>query len=142
MRNRAKCKLCGDIIESFHRHDLIECSCGEISIEGGLDYFKASARDFKNFLRIDDEGKEIEVKLVEEMEEKENLFSKEEVWKQLEEYVKALGSESPERLHLPLTSYDLYNFAALVTNYLHFLREDLRAFSSDEQTALEPEDQT
>jgi hypothetical protein len=57
-RNRAKCKLCGDILESFHRHDYVECKCGEIAIDGGLDYLKAHAKDFGNFIRLDDDGNE------------------------------------------------------------------------------------
>ena len=55
MKNRAKCKLCNSIIESFHRHDYVTCACGEIAVDGGLDYFKVIARDYANFLRIDDE---------------------------------------------------------------------------------------
>lgn len=33
----AQCKLCGDTIQSKHRHDYQCCSCGEICIDGGLD---------------------------------------------------------------------------------------------------------
>lgn len=64
MRNRAKCALCKDTLESFHEHDRVECSCGEISISGGSMRFYASAKDFKNFLRVDDEGREVHVKVV------------------------------------------------------------------------------
>lgn len=64
MRNRAKCRLCGDIIESFHRHDFVECKCKEISIDGGIDYYKAAARNWENFVRIDDSDKEVQVKFV------------------------------------------------------------------------------
>lgn len=45
IRNRAKCRLCGDIIESKHRHDLVACKCGAIFIDGGLDYLRGGARD-------------------------------------------------------------------------------------------------
>lgn len=61
MRNRAKCKLCQDIIESLSQHDFVSCSCGEISIDGGTAYYRVSVKDFKNFLRVDDEGNEIVV---------------------------------------------------------------------------------
>lgn len=55
-RNRAMCRLCGDVVESTHRHDLVACSCGEIFVDGGSDYFRAGARDFANFIRpVDDE---------------------------------------------------------------------------------------
>lgn len=37
-RNAAKCLLCGDIIESVHRHDFQRCQCGEVFVDGGLAY--------------------------------------------------------------------------------------------------------
>ncbi len=52
-KNRAKCKLCGDILESKHRHDFVSCKCGEIFIDGGNDYWRAGARDLKNILRFE-----------------------------------------------------------------------------------------
>lgn len=36
--NKARCKKCGDIIESKFRHDLQQCKCGAIFVDGGLDY--------------------------------------------------------------------------------------------------------
>lgn len=62
MKNRAKCKLCQSMIESLHRDDYVECSCGEIAIAGGPDSYHVSYRDIGNFMRIDDEGNEIIVK--------------------------------------------------------------------------------
>lgn len=40
LRNRARCKLCGSIIESKHVHDFVTCGCGAISVDGGLEYFR------------------------------------------------------------------------------------------------------
>ena len=37
--NRMQCKICGDIIESKHRHDFVTCKCGNLSIDGGLDEY-------------------------------------------------------------------------------------------------------
>ena len=37
-RNRIKCLKCGDIIESKHVHDFKFCSCGNIFVDGGLEY--------------------------------------------------------------------------------------------------------
>ncbi len=37
-RNRAICLGCLDIIESKHRHDFVSCTCGKLSVDGGLDY--------------------------------------------------------------------------------------------------------
>jgi hypothetical protein len=38
--NRAKCKKCGDIIQSDNLHDLVSCKCGTISVDGGSWYLK------------------------------------------------------------------------------------------------------
>lgn len=38
MANIIKCKACGDVIESKHRHDFRTCKCGEVSVDGGNDY--------------------------------------------------------------------------------------------------------
>ena len=38
--NRVRCKECGDIIESVHVHDFVTCSCGAVSVDGGLQYLK------------------------------------------------------------------------------------------------------
>jgi len=40
LRNMAKCRLCGDIIESKHRHDFVRCKCGSIFVDGGKDYLR------------------------------------------------------------------------------------------------------
>lgn len=39
-RNRAKCLHCFDVIESEHQHDFCTCSCGNLSVDGGLSYIK------------------------------------------------------------------------------------------------------
>ena len=63
MRNRAKCRLCNDIIESKHNHDMVSCSCGQISIDGDTEYYRCLAIDWTNFIRIGEDGSEIEVKV-------------------------------------------------------------------------------
>lgn len=40
IENKAKCKICQDIIESESTNDLKRCSCGSIAVDGGLDYIK------------------------------------------------------------------------------------------------------
>lgn len=42
IRNAARCDGCGDVIESKSRHDFVTCSCGNLSVDGGLDYTKRS----------------------------------------------------------------------------------------------------
>lgn len=58
MKNRAKCKLCDDVIESLNPQDYQLCKCGEIFVDGGKQMF-CGASDWTNFLRIDDDGNEI-----------------------------------------------------------------------------------
>lgn len=38
--NKIRCKHCGDIIESKSVHDYKQCSCGAVSVDGGLDYIR------------------------------------------------------------------------------------------------------
>ena len=52
IRNAAQCMKCGNIIESKSRHDFVTCSCNNIFIDGGLDYFRAGARDMSNFISL------------------------------------------------------------------------------------------
>jgi hypothetical protein len=40
LRNMARCKRCGDLIESKHRHDFVRCTCGAIAVDGGTDYLR------------------------------------------------------------------------------------------------------
>jgi len=44
-KNAARCKLCGDIIESKYRNDFVTCSCGNLSVDGGHDYLRRCIRD-------------------------------------------------------------------------------------------------
>ena len=46
--NKAKCRLCGDIVESKHRHDWQTCSCGAIFIDGGHEYLRRGAKNFED----------------------------------------------------------------------------------------------
>lgn len=38
VRNRARCKICGDILESTSRHDFKQCKCEAMAVDGGHDY--------------------------------------------------------------------------------------------------------
>jgi len=40
IENKIKCKKCGDIIESTHRHDFKFCKCGAVAVDGGHDYLR------------------------------------------------------------------------------------------------------
>lgn len=51
-KNAAQCRLCGEVIESTHRHDFKSCSCSEIFIDGGLDYTRFGFRNSENFISL------------------------------------------------------------------------------------------
>lgn len=40
IRNSAKCRKCGDEIQSRHRHDLVYCSCQNLFVDGGTAYLR------------------------------------------------------------------------------------------------------
>ncbi len=40
IHNKIRCLCCGDVIESIHRHDYQECSCGACAVDGGKDYLR------------------------------------------------------------------------------------------------------
>ena len=45
LRNMVKCNICGDIIESTHRHDFKRCKCGRIFSDGGHDYVRVGFKE-------------------------------------------------------------------------------------------------
>ena len=45
LQNEAKCLKCGDQIFSAHRHDCKTCSCGNLSVDGGMDYIRRAIAD-------------------------------------------------------------------------------------------------
>jgi len=122
MKNRAKCKLCKDILESFHRYDYVTCSCGEISIDGGKDLLHCSAKNFENFLRVDDEGNEIivKVKSVEEPKNEDPIEpskpTRQEKIDMLEAMIKNIENLPQNAMHLPINHYDLYSFMVLIAS--------------------------
>ncbi len=52
LHNRAKCKKCGDVIESMYRHDFVRCKCGAIFVDGGHEYFRAGFDIEENFISM------------------------------------------------------------------------------------------
>ena len=45
IKNAIRCNICGDEIESKHRHDYVQCSCGACAVDGGHDYLRRSYKD-------------------------------------------------------------------------------------------------
>ena len=40
IQNEVTCGLCGETIYSGHRHDFKYCKCGNVAVDGGLDYIR------------------------------------------------------------------------------------------------------
>lgn len=120
MKNKAKCRLCASIIESFHNDDYVECKCGEIAVDGGV-ALKCYAKDFNNFMRIDDFGNEIVVKL--QSEEKEMIdydkkITKKDILHMLEEMIRNIEKLPPNAMNQPITHYDQWSLMVLLASFL------------------------
>lgn len=50
--NRAMCRLCNDIITSESGYDFKSCFCGEISVDGGLEYTRRVANKLENVIEM------------------------------------------------------------------------------------------
>lgn len=49
---KIKCLICGDIIDSKYRHNLVSCKCENCYIDGGNDYCHFEGKDFNKILLI------------------------------------------------------------------------------------------
>ena len=60
IRNRAKCNLCNEIIESEFRHDYVQCKCGAIAVDGGKAYLRRAgqAAHITEMSEFDGEGED------------------------------------------------------------------------------------
>lgn len=121
MNNRAKCKLCKDIIESYHGSDFVSCKCGEIALDGGS-AMKCFANDLSNIIRVDDEGNEIIPKIVDktssdilevgtEIKAKPN---KNEMMSMLEEMIKSYEALPRHAMNEPCTNADMLSSLMLI----------------------------
>jgi len=123
MRNRAKCKICADIIESLHETDLQFCQCGLIFVDGG-DKLKCGAKNWDHFARIDDAGREVEIKVVDDNPKKRpeikevDPLSKEQKLDMLLNMIKNIEDLPATALYQPVTQYDLYSSLSLVYSLL------------------------
>jgi hypothetical protein len=111
MKNRAKCKLCESIIESFHRYDFVTCKCGEIALDGGTDSFRVMATDLNNIIRVDDLGNEVIVTILDKNEESPpsgdtKKLSKEELLGVLNETIKNIDNLPTQAKFSPVSNAD------------------------------------
>lgn len=106
MKNRAKCKKCNSIIESLTFNDYVTCECDEIGISGGDQELKCWAKDFSNFVRVDDDGNEIEIRVIEQEHEGRTLSS-EEKRELVDNMIRYYEHLPPEAMLAPVTQYDM-----------------------------------
>lgn len=118
-RNRAKCRLCGDVIESFHSTDYIMCKCGEISVADGS-ALRCGARDYNNFIRIDDNDCEIPVKVKDtnttyEPIDKPKSLTKSDLMYMLKEMITHYEGLPQHAMTAPVTHYDMLSVLMLMS---------------------------
>jgi hypothetical protein len=121
MRNRAKCKLCKCVIESFHPTDTVTCQCGQIYVSGGAS-MQCGAEDFGNFILVDDNGKEHEVRTIEkdtevgppEISQPLNQPTKHELVDMLVQIVKVYEDLPDMAKQHPVTNYDMQSALSLI----------------------------
>ena len=51
--------LCGDVLTSEYRHDYRECSCGNLSVDGGHDYLSRGYRESEDSFEELSESEEL-----------------------------------------------------------------------------------
>lgn len=109
MRNRAKCKLCNDVIESKSVHEFVWCKCKEIAVDGGQEYFKCIAGSWSNFIRVADDDSEIPVKTPEPSCEGPVIEppTYEERLGMLDAMIESIESLPPHAASQPASNYDL-----------------------------------
>jgi hypothetical protein len=123
MRNRAKCKLCNDVIEVLIHNEYVSCKCGEITL--GPDLY-AKATDFKNFLRIGEKDEEISVQYKDKQESKDGEINdkeefhakptKEELLSMLDDIIKSYESMPSWAIHAPISHADQLSLLMLVSS--------------------------
>jgi hypothetical protein len=126
MRNRAKCKLCNIIIESFHSTDYVLCKCGEIAVDGG-DAMRCYAHSFDHFLRVDDDGNEIVVIVKPTIENStadiktessKSPIVKQDLLKELDELVNNIERLPQHAMMQPITHADFCSLLMLLSAIL------------------------
>ena len=60
IRNRAKCLICGDVIESTYTHDFKWCSCGNLAVDGGHEYIRRCFKERDRYEELSEVAEEPE----------------------------------------------------------------------------------
>lgn len=123
MKNRAKCKLCHSVIESFFKGDYVECECGEIAVYDG-EAMRVAYKAMKNFLRLDDEGNEYPIKYEEKKEQNTqgeigvgtHKPTKEELIQELDNMIKAYDGLPYNASMAPVTHADHHSLLMVLSS--------------------------
>lgn len=127
MRNRAKCKLCNTVVESFHEFDLATCKCGEVAVYGGAQIPSVHCKKKENVILVDDNDNEIMPSSLTEKpkenatdlaEEPPKEVTKKELIEIYETMIKADANLPQQALHAPCTYADLYHFKLFLLDIL------------------------
>lgn len=124
MKNRAKCKKCNSIIESFHSTDYVMCSCGEISVYEG-EALKCAAKDYSNFVRVDENGNEIIVKVIDRNSQTNTDTIAEapkptraDMLDMLDEMIRNIEKMPSHAMQQPINHYDYLSLMLLLSSIL------------------------
>lgn len=123
MKNRAKCKKCKSIIESFHSTDYVVCSCGEIAVDGG-DSMRCFSNSWDNFVRVDDEGNEIVPEIIDDfipVEERRSKPSKKELLEMLDSLITSYEKLPSSALSSPASNSDLHSALLILSSLIKSL---------------------
>lgn len=127
MKNRAKCKLCHNLIESFHSEHIDICPCGEISVEGG-DSLRCGAKNWSNFIRIDDQGNEIIVKVkndnINQLDIDSSKPNTKELLGMLDEMIKNIENLPQTAMTTSITHYDFASALLLFASIFRSIDSD------------------
>lgn len=118
MRNRAKCKKCGWIIESKAPDDEVSCKCGEISVSGG-EMLGCSAKDWSSFLRVDDDGNTI-VPIIKE----KGKVTKEDLLDALDEMIRRIEEMPKQAMVVAINHYDFVSLLILLSSIFKSDKKD------------------
>ncbi len=140
MRNRIKCMLCQDVIESTHRHDFKSCKCGACSVDGGNEYKRCLFDKPENIRILEDDDSEHEIVIpkdrlqrLEEKQEPEQIIedmpkkkpTRKELRGILDEMIKSVESLPPHAMTDPLNQYDYSSFLMILQSILSLDADDI-----------------
>lgn len=95
------------------------CKCGEISVDGG-DAMRCAAKDWSNFVRVDDNGNEIAVRIKDDTNVKpldipKAKPTKKELLAMLDEMISNIEKLPQEAMLMPITHYDFVSSLLLLS---------------------------